>query len=96
MSRFRPNIVVSGCEAFAEDTWKKIAINGIEFDVSKPCSRCVIPTIDPATAVKQPDVMQVLLKQRKIGKKIYFGQNLIHRGTGTLSVNDHVEILEYL
>lgn len=90
--RFRPNIVVSGCEAFAEDQWKTISINGIEFDVVKPCSRCVIPTLNPTTAEKQPEVMKLMLKTRKQGNAVYVGQNLIHRGEGMIRVGDGIEV----
>lgn len=88
--RFRPNILISGCEAFAEDEWQSIEIGEICFDVVKPCSRCVIPTLDLKTGEKQPEVMQVLLRQRKVGNKVFLGQNLIHRGTGTIRVGDAV------
>ncbi len=94
MSRFRPNLVVSGCEAFAEDEWRRIAINGIEFDVVKPCSRCVIPTLNPDDATRQPEVMQVLLKHRKQGNKVYLGQNLIHRGEGELAIGQELVVIE--
>lgn len=90
--RFRPNILVSGCEAFAEDQWKRISINNIEFDIVKPCSRCVIPTLDLKTVQKQPDVMQVMLKHRKQGKKVMMGQNALHRNKGVLSVGQEVII----
>lgn len=92
-ARFRANIIVSGCEAFAEDEWKKIQINDIEFDIVKPCSRCVIPTLDLKTATKQPDVMQVMLKYRKQGKQVFMGQNAIHRSTGMLKLGDEIKIL---
>ena len=93
VERFRPNIVVTGCEAFAEDKWQKIVINGIEFDVVKPCSRCVIPTLDLVTSEKQADVMQVMLKHRKQGKKVMMGQNALHRGLGMLEVGCKVEVV---
>lgn len=92
VERFRPNIVLSGCEAFAEDEWKKIAINGIEFDIVKPCARCVIPTLDLETSEKQADVMQMMLKYRKQGKGVMMGQNAIHRQTGILEVGQTVEV----
>lgn len=94
MERFRPNISVSGCEPFEEDTWKRILINGIEFELVKPCSRCVIPTIDLNTGEKQKEVMQVMLEHRKRGKNVYVGQNLLHRGVGEISIGDEIEILE--
>ncbi len=93
VNRFRPNIVVSGCDAFEEDTWKKIRIGDIEFDLVKPCSRCVIPTIDPQTGAKQREVMQAMVKYRKKGKGVFVGQNLIHNQIGSLNVGMPVIIL---
>ncbi len=52
MNRFRPNLVVSGSEAFAEDSWKKIRIGETIFHLVKPCARCVLTTVDQATGVK--------------------------------------------
>lgn len=94
MERFRPNISVTGYEPFEEDNWKRIAINGVEFDLVKPCSRCVIPTIDLESGEKQKQVMQVMLEHRKRGSNVYVGQNLLHRGEGELNVGDTLEILE--
>jgi uncharacterized protein YcbX len=94
MERFRPNISVHGCEPFEEDSWKRIAINDVEFELVKPCSRCVIPTIDLETGEKQNQVMQVMLEHRKRGKNVYVGQNLIHRGVGEIRVGDRLEVLE--
>jgi uncharacterized protein len=91
--RFRPNILLSGCGAFAEDDWQSVAIGGVPFDIVKPCSRCVIPTLDLNSGEKQPEVMQVLLRQRKVGNKVYVGQNLIHRGTGVVRVGDAVNFV---
>lgn len=80
MERFRPNIVVSGSKPFAEDGWRKLRAGDVGLDVVKPCSRCVIPTIDPQTAQKQREVWQMLQQQRR-GEdgKIYVGQNVLHR-----------------
>lgn len=93
IERFRPNIVVSGCGAFAEDEWQKIAINGIELDIVKPCARCVIPTLDLETSAQQVDVMQVMLKYRKQSKGVMVGQNAIHRQTGLLQIGQAVAVL---
>lgn len=59
--RFRPNIVVRGAQAFAEDRWEKVRIactgssgvisSGMEFSVVKPCARCTIPDVDPQTGL---------------------------------------------
>ncbi len=94
MRRFRPNIVVKGCEAFAEDEWKKIRIGDIVLRVVKPCKRCVIPTIDPDTGIKGDEPLKTLRTYRKQDKKILFGQNVIAENTGELKVGMSVEILE--
>jgi uncharacterized protein YcbX len=49
MNRFRPNLVVRGCEPFAEDTWNRIKVGDVELAVVKPCARCVVTTIDKQT-----------------------------------------------
>lgn len=93
-ARFRPNIVVAGAAPYAEDGWRRIRIGAIEFDVVKPCSRCVIPSIDPRTAQKQPIVAQTLARLRRRANAVYFGQNLIPRGTGEIALGDAVSVLE--
>lgn len=78
MKRFRPNLVVSGCEAYAEDQWRDIRIGALDFKVVKPCSRCVVPTIDTETGVKAREPLLTLTEYRKRENKVYFGQNLVH------------------
>jgi uncharacterized protein YcbX len=93
MNRFRPNLVVSGCDPFAEDGWKRIRIGDMTFDVAKPCSRCVMPSIVQETAERDPHINRVLAGYRRFEGKIYFGQNLLYRDTGRLSLGDAVEVL---
>lgn len=94
--RFRPNLVVAGSAPYAEDTWRRIRIGDIEFRVVKPCSRCIIPTIDPITGVRNParEPLATLMKYRKGDGGVFFGQNLIAEGTGMLRVDMPVEVLE--
>jgi uncharacterized protein YcbX len=94
MRRFRPNLVVSGCDAFDEDRWRRIRIGAVEFRVVKPCSRCVITTLDPETAERGTEPLNTLATYRRRDKRIYFGQNLIHDDTGELRLGDAVEVLE--
>ena len=96
MLRFRPNLVVSGAEPYAEDGWKRIRIGQLTFRVVKPCSRCVIPTLDPATGERAPDrePLNTLLSYRKGPGGVFFGQNLIAEGRGELEVGMPVERLE--
>ncbi|NOX07923.1 MAG: MOSC domain-containing protein [Gammaproteobacteria bacterium] len=93
MKRFRPNIVVRGCQPHAEDDWQGIVINGIEFRIVKPCSRCIIPNIEPATAIIQKEPANTLAGYRKKNHRIFFGQNMIAQQRGKITINDNVEIL---
>lgn len=94
MNRFRPNLVVSGCEAYAEDSWQQIRINGIIFDVVKPCERCIITTTDQVTATRKgPEPLKTLATYRKVKNGVIFGQNLIHREQGEIQVGSSIEIL---
>lgn len=97
MSQFRPNIVVKNCDAFAEDTWSRIRIGEVEFDVVKPCTRCVFTTINPQTGEKHPkqEPLNSLKKYRQLeGGDVCFGQNIVPLNQGKISVSDQVEILE--
>jgi len=91
--RFRPNLVVTGSDAYAEDTWKKIQIGEVVFRVVKPCSRCTITTVNPLTASRSVEPLQTLATYRREGNKVFFGQNLIHNLTGSLSVGDLVKVI---
>lgn len=91
MRRFRPNLVVSGCDPYAEDGWRQIRIGDIRLRAVKPCSRCVITTVNPETGVKGPgEPLRTLATYRMRDKQIYFGQNLIHQQQGVLAVGQDV------
>lgn len=94
MNRFRPNLVVSGCEPYAEDRWKRIRIGEIELQLVKACSRCVITTIDQQLGIKGIEPLQTLAGYRKAEKGIMFGQNAIHFRQGLIRVGDPVEVIE--
>lgn len=91
--RFRPNLLISGCEPFAEDGWQRLRIADVSLRVAKPCARCTIPTVDPKTAVKGKEPLRTLNEYRKAGPEVMFGQNLAHDGVGELRVGDAVEVL---
>lgn len=93
MNRFRPNLVVSGADPFAEDRWARIRIGSVLFHVVKPCARCVVTTVDQQTGVTGKEPLKTLARFRKRGSKVYFGQNLIPAERGTVRVGDRVEVL---
>ncbi len=97
MQRFRPNLVVDGDRAYGEDGWRLIRVGTVEFEGVKNCSRCVFTTIDPRSGVKDPggEPLRTLASyRRREGGGVYFGQNLIPRGRGTIRLGDRVEVLE--
>ena len=95
MLQFRPNLVVDGVAAHAEDGWKRIRIGEVEFDVAKACTRCVFTTVDPARGERDPDgePLRTLIGYRRTPEGVTFGQNLIPRSLGSVRVGDAVEVL---
>lgn len=94
MTRFRPNLVVAGAPAFAEDAWRRVRVGEVIFRVVKPCERCVLTTIDPDTAARTKEPLISLARHRKVGSKTLFAVNLIPEAPyGSLGVGDVVEVL---
>lgn len=95
MGRFRPNLVLSGVPAYAEDGWSAIRIGGVELGVVKPCARCVFTTIDPRTGAADPvrEPLRTLATYRKAEGGVMFGQNLTVRRPGPIAVGDTVEVV---
>jgi len=94
MQRFRPNLVITDCASYAEDTWRKVSIGHINFRLPKPCSRCSVPQINPETAISDKEPLRTLSRTRKWQNQVYFGQNALHDQQGLLEVNDLVNIIE--
>lgn len=103
MTRFRPNLIVRGPEAFTEDAWRRVRVGDVEFRVAKPCARCVLTTIDPDTAARTKEPLVSLARHRTIGGKILFAVNLVPEAPsrslvpeapyGSVRVGDPVEVL---
>ncbi len=95
MNRFRPNIVVAGTEAYAEDTWRAIRVGEVEIDVVKPCARCTITTTDQATAARGKEPLRTLATYRAGKSGPLFGQNAIQRASGgTIRLGDPVAVID--
>jgi uncharacterized protein YcbX len=93
MNRFRPNLVVKGCEPYAEDTWNKIRIGGVELAVVKPCARCEVTTIDKDTLARNKEPLKTLGTYRKHQLGAIFGQNVIPLNGGRLQVGMTVDLI---
>ena len=95
MVRFRPNLVVAGGTAWAEDGWRRIRVGEAEFRVVKGCDRCAIPTTDEVTAVRRKEPTYTLAKHRRWDGAVWFGMNLVPVTPGaTLHVGDEVQVLD--
>lgn len=97
IDRFRPNLVVRGCDAYAEDNLTRFRIGQVVFRTGGPCVRCAITTINQLTAARGKEPLRTLATYRRNivdPTDVNFGQNLIHETkSGTLHIGDSVEIL---
>ena len=93
--QFRPNIVVNGDFPFVEDSWKRIKIGDVEFEVSKPCGRCPFINVDPKTGISLNEIpFDTLAKFRFFEGSVDFGQNLIAQNSGQIKAGDELQVLE--
>lgn len=90
MNRFRPNIVIDGCEAFEEDEFKTLSTSSVTLTSAKPCARCVITTTDQRTAERSVEPLKTLATFRSSENGVLFGQNLLVTKSGNLSVGDEL------
>lgn len=97
MNRFRPNIVIKGWQAHAEDKIQTIRIAGkVHLRLAKPCIRCNVTTIDQKTGIAGVEPLATLAQYRKLGtSKIFFGMNAwVLKGAGaTIQLGDTVEVI---
>jgi len=80
MNRFRPNIVVSGIDAFEEDITESFTIGNAVLKPVKPCPRCPMPSIDQASGEFGPnplDILQTYRANPRVDGGITFGMNAI-------------------
>jgi uncharacterized protein YcbX len=96
MTRFRPNVVISGAPAWAEDDWlgRRVRIGGVTFRAAKPCDRCVVTTIDQDTAERTRQPLRILGRRRHFPAGLLFGLNLIPDSGGAIRVGDPIEVLD--
>ena len=95
MNRFRPNVVIAGCDAFAEDQWKRLRIGDVRLLAAGKSDRCIITTTDQATAQRGKEPLRTLATYRRDpvdSTSVYFGANFIQdTKRGTLHVGAAVE-----
>ena len=98
LEQFRANLTVTGAAAWEEDSWARIRIGEVEFDVAKPCSRCIFTTISPERGQKHPDgeplkTLQSFRSAQDGSGDVDFGLNLLACGSGVIRTGDRLEVL---
>ncbi len=91
MDRFRPNLVVRGDAAFAEDAWREFRVGEAMFRAAKPCTRCQITTTDQASGeVRGAEPLRTLAAFRDSPGGVRFGMNLLPVILGNIRVGDSI------
>ena len=94
MNRFRPNIVVDGKLPWEEDQWRTLMVGSQEVRLVKPCSRCVMTTVNPesgeASGLREP--LRTLAGFRRTDDGVIFGMNGIHTNDSIVRVGDPVTV----
>lgn len=93
MDRFRPNVVLAGLDAHDEDRVDLVRVDGgaegqMHLQPVKPCARCPIPNIDPATAQTGPlvgDTLRTYRRDNRLDGAVTFGMNaIVRQGAGQM------------
>lgn len=102
---FRPNIFVTGTGAFTEDKWKHFKINDVTLKNIQPCDRCILPTVNPDTGIKNPDMEPLrTLRAYRIfestehlfNKSPLFGIFTTPTVPGFITTESKIEVLDYI
>ncbi|TKI07513.1 YcbX family protein [Martelella alba] len=97
LAQFRPNLVITGAEPYAEDRWRTLRIGEEIFEVTKPCSRCVLTTVNIERGCKHAaaEPLRTLRRYRTADNgDVDFGLNMLSRGHGIIRLGDKVEIID--
>lgn len=105
MNRFRPNLVLSGTDAYEEDYFESLRTRGpgggAELRFVKPCTRCPMPTIDQLTGApdsrwpnEPTDTLLAYRGNSRVNGAVTFGENaVVIEGAGTtLTIGDDVDV----
>jgi uncharacterized protein len=99
MTRFRPNIVLTGAGPWAEDGWigRTLRVGSVPFRAAKPCDRCVVTTIDQESGDKGREPLRILGRHRRYPDGLLFAINLVPDlpigDVGQIRVGDQVTVV---
>lgn len=84
VERFRPNLVLDGLDAHGEDWIDTLTLDSpdgpVALKLTKPCARCSIPNVDPASAATGSEPGDTLAGYRadaRLGGAVTFGMNAV-------------------
>ncbi|KAL0912300.1 hypothetical protein M5K25_018264 [Dendrobium thyrsiflorum] len=88
--RFRPNLVISGAEAYVEDNWETVHIGKAQFSSLGGCNRCQMINIDQESGEvqKSKEPLATLASYRRVQGKILFGVLLRYEHSVSGDVED--------
>ena len=92
--RFRPNIIVSSLESFAEDTWAELKIGEVSLSGAKPCARCPLVNVDPLTGESDKKMLKTLASFRTLNHKVYFGQQFVPISLGKIQIGMEIQVIQ--
>ena len=94
--RFRPTLLLDGCQAHEEDSWLGSAVgigDRLRILLIARDPRCAITTLDPASGRRDFDTMRLILSYRPNPRAAYFGVYGIVETPGVVSVGDEISVL---
>lgn len=92
IDRFRPNVVLSGCGPFEEDTWSRLRIGDVVLRATKKCNRCQVTTTEQLTGeLKGPEPLKTLATYRRNGNGVAFGMYYVPERLGKVSVGQECQ-----
>jgi uncharacterized protein len=96
IQRFRPNLVVSGADPWGEDMWRRIRVGPVVFRTPKPCTRCIVTSVDQQTGERPipHEPLRTLARFRRGAGGVIFGQNAVPDTIGRIALGDAVTVLE--
>jgi uncharacterized protein YcbX len=94
MDRFRPNVVVDGSAAWAEDAWTRLQLGALPVRVAKPCERCVVTTTDQRTGERGVEPLRTLATFRRRDNDVLFAVNGVPDAHGDVAIGDPVTVPE--
>jgi uncharacterized protein YcbX len=90
ITRFRPNIVLTGAQPWAEDEWTggRLRIGEATFHVPEGSGRCQVTTTDQETGERGHEPLQTLGRYRNVNQRLLFATLLVPEGSAKVRVGD--------